>query len=164
MTDKDREIARGIPGGNGYGYGTGGDGGGSFKSANDPDAKKGEAKEGEEKKEGDEGDDKKAEGDDKKAEGDDKKAEGGDDKKEGEESVAETKKEAPKKPAGGFLPPELGGPALSQKQARIEKESTNDPELDEINIGGEKIIVGSLGEENMQMDDDLRSHDIVEYL
>ena len=148
MTDKDREIARGIPGENGYG--TGGDGGGSFKSANDPDAKKGEAKEGEEKKEGDEGDDKKAEGDDKKA--------------EGEESVAETKKEAPKKPAGGFLPPELGGPALSQKQARIEKESTNDPELDEINIGGEKIIVGSLGEENMQMDDDLRSHDIVEYL
>ena len=159
MTDKDREIARGIPGGNGYGYGTGGDGGGSFKSANDPDAKKGEAKEGEEKKEGAEGDDKK-EG----AEGDDKKAEGGDDKKEGEESVAETKKDAPKKPAGGFLPPELGGPALSQKQARIEKESTNDPELDEINIGGEKIVVGSLGEENMQMDDDLRSHDIVEYL
>ena len=71
MTDKDREIARGIPGENGYGYNTGGNGGGSFKSANDPDAKKGEAKEGEEKKEGAEG-----------AEGDDKKAEGGDDKKE----------------------------------------------------------------------------------
>lgn len=169
MTDKDRDIARGIPGEQGE---SGGEAGG-FKSANEAPAKKEEGKEGEEKKEGEGEGEEKKEGAAPAAEGEEKKVEEKDDeKKEGGAAIAAAapeKKDEPKK-AGGppmpFLPPELGGPplpSLSQKHAKI-LGAESDPELDEINIGGEHIIVGSLGEENMQMDDDLRSHDIVEYL
>lgn len=37
-------------------------------------------------------------------------------------------------------------------------------EKTKINIGGEDIVLGPLGDEDVQMDDDLRSHDIIEYV
>lgn len=35
---------------------------------------------------------------------------------------------------------------------------------DIIDIGGEKIVLGTLGEEDLQVDEELRSQDLIEYI
>lgn len=56
-----------------------------------------------------------------------------------------------------------------QKKKKVHKDEDgifeqNDAGKDVIDIGGEKIILGSLGEEDLQMDEDLRSQDLIEYI
>lgn len=101
---------------------------------------------------------------------DDKKKEGGEEKKEEDEG---DKSAAQKEKKEDFVPPELKKSAAQKEPKEKEEksmaqkkadEATDDPDLSEINIGGEKIVVGALGVENVQLDHDLISHDIVEYL
>ena len=40
----------------------------------------------------------------------------------------------------------------------------NESGKDIIDIGGEKIVLGALGEEDLQTDDELRSQDLMEYI
>lgn len=40
----------------------------------------------------------------------------------------------------------------------------NDAGKDIIDIGGEKIVLGSLGEEDLQVDEELRSQDLVDFI
>jgi len=116
---------------------------------------------------------------DKEAAKDIKKASEGDDDKKDDDKKDDDKKEegeAKKEEKKDATPPELAKPkGLAQrshrKGSRREKKEQddesfekNDAGKDVIDIGGEKIILGPLGEEDLQVTEDLRSQDLVEYL
>lgn len=59
-----------------------------------------------------------------------------------------------------LTPPKKKKGALSQREKRdkeLEKALSNEKGLNKINIGGEEIVVGPLGDEDASTDEDLRS-------